>query len=732
MELIVKLKELGFLDSNLLHTSNGREYVTRGKLVDELGEVLRGHGGRLSLVELPSILGMDLAHCQVAADTLCAAGDCKVIMANGELFSSLYFVELAREIEDQLQSGGILALADVARAQGLTMEMLTAEVSKNMGTLIHGIFDQGAQSLYTNAYIDRVKCQIRGALRGCLHPLQLSVLKKDICGVEGPAGFFPGLVDEVVTEEQLDGKIASGMNMWIPNSYLELQKKAVDSYFAQNHYVSKEFARKNGIDDEVAYFKTMDPTGFMLETVYASPQIVHSLVAVIDDAVMSGDGFCDVQDHIPADFTYDDASKLVQQLFRDGSLEQKESFVDVFCDTCIISKTFVSSISQSLQMTAAAVAREDFTSSQQPSSETTKSKKTKGNTKVQRDDDDSDDDWSMQKGGKGKKKGRGGKAKVSTQAKGAPSAAPTKNTNAQIKSSTYIASHIIKEHPDLEHYESLVEAITATMIPVVSAAYDKATDDLFTAGASRRKEIKEKASSALQNSFYWLEMFSKGTDVVFGSEVEDANRTSASWHVIKSNGLMCLDPLLHFLNADISQQSEELSDPEDIVKTTLTQAQRAAIIQECPGQLTEKLSWMLNATKSNVAKDIPEFIDMTRKASEESGIWLKSLDKKTEVALIELHEKVLQKQLNLAESSPTLLAAAVPILLLKHMHVCTNLAGKSLSPAIQSLALCMDENDVAILQKFHENVLEQLKGDQGPDETSASLFEKVKTLCARS
>ena len=739
VELIIKLKELGFLDSDLLHTSNGREYVTRSQLVEELGEVLQGCGGRLSLVELPSLLGMDLAHCQAAADALCASSDQKVILANGELFSSLYFTELAKEMEDTLQSAGILALADVARVQGLTMEMLSGEVSKNIGTIIHGIFDKGSQSLYTNAYIGRVKCQIRGALRACLHPLQISVLKKDICGVEGPAAFFPGLVDDVVTHERLDGKIASGMNMWIPNSHLELQMKAVDSFFVQNHYVSVEYANKNGIENEQAYFEKMDPTGFMLDTVYISPQIIHSLVAILDDAVISQDsedGFCDVQDHLPADFSSEDAAKFVQHLIDDGHLGQKESSIEIFCDTCLVSDRFLASISHSLQTEAAEVAKKDFTSAQQQSSQPaadSKAKKGKAAGKQQQQDDDSDDDWSMQKGGKGKKKGKGGnKAKMPTNK--SKSAVPSKkNTDSHIKTSDYISSHIIKLYPEIESYDDLLEAITTSMVPIVSAAYDKATNDLFTAGASRRKEIKEKASAALQNNFYWIELFSKGTDIVFVSDAEDTNRASASWHVIKSNGLMCLDPLLHFLNADISQSNEKSDDLDDVMEHTFSQAQRTAIIQECPGQLSEKLSWMLKATKSNIAKDIAEFIDMAREAAEESGIRLKSLDKKTESSLIESHESVLQEQLSLADSSPTLLAAAVPILLLKHMKACTNLAGKSLSHAIQSLASSMEEKDVKTIEEFHENVLAQLRGDQGLDETtSATLFEKVKSLCSES
>lgn len=743
VELIIKLKELGFLGTDLLHTSNGREYVTRDKLVTELREVLREHGGRLSLVEVPSLLGMDLVHCQAAADALCdiSGTNCeeRVIVTNGELFSSLYFADLAKEIEDSLQSSGILALADIARTQGLTMDMLTGEVSKNVGTTIHGVFDQVSNSLYTNIYIDRVKCQVRGALRGCLHPLNLSVLKKDICGVEGPAGFFPGLVDEVVREEHLEGKIASGMDVWIPSAHLHLQMKAVNSFFTQNHYVSVDYARKNGIENEGEYFKKMEANGVLLDTVYISPQIIHSLVAIVDDAVMSpgGNGFCDLQEHAPAEFSEEDVAKLLDYLLRDDYFRhnKKNAALKVFCDTCIVSSSFLDSISQSLQSEVAVIARDDFAASQQQNiSSSGELDSSTIKSKVIQPSDEGDDDWGLQKG-KGKKKSRGGNNKnkgPKPEKKTSPANTELKKSGtSRIKSPEYICALVIKMHPQLEHHEDLALAISSSLVPVVSSAYDKATSELFTAGASRRKEIKEKASSLLQDNYYWLELFGKGTDIVFASEKLDASRASASWHVIKSNGIMCLDPLLHFLNADIASANKDSSDPSDVVKTILEPAQRSSIIQECPGNLSTNLNWLLTATKSNVAKDMAEFINMIRDTAEESGIRLRSLDKKTEASLSESHMNVLKEQLSLAESSPMLLAAAVPILLLKHMNACTNLAGKSLSPAIDALKSHMDEEDIAVLVEFHENVLEQLrKGSDGDSDVSpSSLYCKVKDLC---
>ena len=50
VELINKLNQLGFLGDGLLHTVNGREYVTPEHLRKELLEAVEQAGGRMSLV----------------------------------------------------------------------------------------------------------------------------------------------------------------------------------------------------------------------------------------------------------------------------------------------------------------------------------------------------------------------------------------------------------------------------------------------------------------------------------------------------------------------------------------------------------------------------------------------------------------------------------------------------------------------------------------------------------
>lgn len=55
----------------LLFTHTGKEYLTPSHLVEEVDSELQAHAGRITLVELVPVLGVDLNHIEAAAKTLC-------------------------------------------------------------------------------------------------------------------------------------------------------------------------------------------------------------------------------------------------------------------------------------------------------------------------------------------------------------------------------------------------------------------------------------------------------------------------------------------------------------------------------------------------------------------------------------------------------------------------------------------------------------------------------------
>jgi hypothetical protein len=64
VELVIKLKQLGLVGDELLHTISGKEFITTDRLRSDVRAALAASGGRLELSELPALVGVDLTHCE--------------------------------------------------------------------------------------------------------------------------------------------------------------------------------------------------------------------------------------------------------------------------------------------------------------------------------------------------------------------------------------------------------------------------------------------------------------------------------------------------------------------------------------------------------------------------------------------------------------------------------------------------------------------------------------------
>ena len=114
----------------LLHTLDGKEYMTFDRLVTEVNASLRRKHGRVSLSELPDILTVDVAHCERAAHALVSTktnndnttnnnNDDDIMMIQDELLTSSYFDELANEVAETLYDTGMDSLYSIIALSSL-------------------------------------------------------------------------------------------------------------------------------------------------------------------------------------------------------------------------------------------------------------------------------------------------------------------------------------------------------------------------------------------------------------------------------------------------------------------------------------------------------------------------------------------------------------------------------------------------------------------------------------
>lgn len=134
IELVNKLKQLGILgEAELLHTINGKEYLTQDGLKAEVASQLRAAGGRVALVELPALLGVDSVHCERQAAAIAAESRGEVVEVQGELIATYYFDAIAAEINEQLHEGGQLRVGELAAQYGLATELIVGVINARLG-----------------------------------------------------------------------------------------------------------------------------------------------------------------------------------------------------------------------------------------------------------------------------------------------------------------------------------------------------------------------------------------------------------------------------------------------------------------------------------------------------------------------------------------------------------------------------------------------------------------------
>jgi hypothetical protein len=96
VEIVSTLCEAGLLE--VLFTTNGKEYLTPAQLRNEVEDEIVAHGGRVNVVELPTILNVDLPHVERAVESLFREGRDGLQRVGGELITNYYLDSLAEEV----------------------------------------------------------------------------------------------------------------------------------------------------------------------------------------------------------------------------------------------------------------------------------------------------------------------------------------------------------------------------------------------------------------------------------------------------------------------------------------------------------------------------------------------------------------------------------------------------------------------------------------------------------
>ncbi|KAL7872657.1 hypothetical protein SRHO_G00076400 [Serrasalmus rhombeus] len=315
IEIVAKLVLEKKLD--VVHTLDGKEYITPSQISREIKDELYTHGGRINIVELQKIINVDLVHIEKQANDV-SKQDRGTRLILGQLLDEKYLDQLAEEVNDKLQEVGQVNIAELCKTYDLPGEFLTEELCGRVGRVIDGQVDEFKRGvIFTQAFISRHTARIRGLFSALTRPTPVSTLIS-LYGFQ--ENLLYSVLEELVNTGRLKGAVVGGRQdkaVYIPEIYSKTQNAWIDSFLKQNGYLEFEALSRLGIPDPVSYIKKRFKSSklLFLKAACVGPEIIAQLEASVEE-VVSSHTWVDLQPVLPSCLSEEDSELLIGQVLR--------------------------------------------------------------------------------------------------------------------------------------------------------------------------------------------------------------------------------------------------------------------------------------------------------------------------------------------------------------------------------------------------------------------------------
>uniref|UniRef100_A0A8C9ZTT7 E3 UFM1-protein ligase 1 n=1 Tax=Sander lucioperca TaxID=283035 RepID=A0A8C9ZTT7_SANLU len=683
IEIIAKLVQDKKLD--VVHTLDGKEYITPAQISREIRDELYVHGGQFNNQHQTQILNVDWVHVENRASDI-AKSDKGVQLVLGQLINDTYLDRLAEEVNDKLQEAGLISIAELCKNYDLPGDFLSEELTKRFGKLIRGEMDQYNRGvIFTPAFVARHKARIRGLFSAITRPTPVS-------SMIGTFGFQEHLLysvlEELVNTGRLKGSVVGGRQdkaVYIPDIYAKTQNAWVDSFLQQNGYLEFDALVRLGIPDPSSYIKKRFKSNklLFLRAACVGQALVDQVEASVEEAVNSAT-WTDIQPILPSCLSMEDIGMLISQAMRNTNVQ---SSARVLGDTVVVSEKFLSNclslFDDAMQQKAQKevknnpvflITEDDLKQASMLTESSATSKKEK--REAERRKKATEGSGSVKSGGGGnareirirktKKKGR--KDEDSDEETG-PS---HKQTAAPFMAQEEIVAVLEERVSDCP--EEILSELAEHLVRPLNNAYQEVLRTVFmssTSSPSRAnkkksmKDLQEEISSLYNN----IRLFEKGCKFF-----SDDTQVHIAKHILKT---LCSDVtniLVNFLAADLMMSVENPS--------TITNEVRVKIL----GKLSEETKGPLMKLHNCLnGKTIEDFLTNIEICAEVCGFMLKKADKKKERQALFVHRQALSEQLKETEDPALVLHLASVLLFQGSTHSMLHAPGRCVPQIIGTL-----------------------------------------------
>ncbi|XP_073672653.1 E3 UFM1-protein ligase 1 [Garra rufa] len=725
IEIVAKLVQEKKLD--VVHTLDGKEYVTPAQISREMHDELYMQRGRINVVDLQKIINVDLVHVESRASEIVKT-DKGTQLILGQLIDETYLDRLAEEVNDKLQEAGKVNIAELCKTYDLPGDFLTEELNSRLGRVIDGQIDQYNRGLiFTQAFLSRHKACICGLFSAITRPTQISNLV-NLYGFQ--ENMLYSVLGELVNSGRLKGSVVGGRQdkaVYIPDIYSKAQNTWVDSFLKQNGYLEFEALTRLGIPDPVSYIKKRFKSSklLFLKSVCVGKAIVDQLEASVEEAISSAT-WVDLQPMIPSSLSETDEGILLNEVLRAMNVQSSARLLS----TSVVSEKFITGCialfddimqqkaQKEVKNNPVFLITEDDIKQASVLLETSTSSKT--DKRDERRKKAAEGSGSVKGGGGGnareirirKTKKKGKRQEDSDEETTHTSQGQNKQGDIPFLSVEEIIEVLEEKVCDSseEMLQELAEQIQRPLSKMYQEAVTAAIMSTSSAGAggSRKKNMKD-LQDEINNLYNNIRLFEKGTKLF-----SDETQATIARHVLKTVCTDVTNVLLSFVAAEhITSDSS----------TAITSEIRLKIL----GKLSDEVkSPLMKLHNSLSGKAIEDFLSCLETSAEECGLFLKKVDKKRERQSLFVHRQALSEQLRDTED-PALVLHLTSVLLFQNVtHCMLHAPGRCVPQIISFLQGKIPEDQHKLLSQYQSLVVKQLVVQGHGPEKKSSLGERAE------
>uniref|UniRef100_A0A8C1CRG0 E3 UFM1-protein ligase 1 n=1 Tax=Cyprinus carpio carpio TaxID=630221 RepID=A0A8C1CRG0_CYPCA len=700
IEIVAKLVEDKKLD--VVHTLDGKEYVTPAQINREVRDELDMHRGRINVVDLQKIINVDLVHVESRANEI-AKSDKGTQLILGQLIDESYLDRLAEEVNDKLQEAGQVNIAELCKTYDLPGDFLT-ELNSRLGRVIQGQIDQYNRGvIFTQAFLSRHKACICGLFSAITRPTQINNLL-NLYGFQ--ENLMYSVLEELVKSGRLKGSVVGGRQdkaIYIPDIYSKAQSSWVESFLKQNGYLEIEALTRLGIPDPVNYIKRRFKSSklLFLKSACVGRAIIDQLEASVEETINSAT-WVDLQPMIPSSLSEEDVGILLNEVLRGMNVQSSARLLS----TCVVSEKFITGcialfddiMQQKAQkevknnpvfliteddVKQASVLLESSASSKKDKRDERRKKATEGSGSVKGSGGGNAREIRIRKA---KKKGR----------REEDSDEETTHTSQGINLAFISSCLFLKQHINMLIYHTdvcLYLPLSKMYQEVVSAAFMSTSS--AGAGGSRKKNMKD-LQEEINNLYNNIRLFEKGTKLF-----SDETQATIAKHVLKTVCTDATNVLLSFVAVE-----------------HMTSDSSTAITSEVQPSAIPKTSFFFYHLQA-----IEDFLSCLETSAEECGLLLKKGDKKRERQALFVHRQALSEQLRDTEDPALVLHLTSVLLFQNFTHCMLHAPGRCVPHIIGFLQSKIPEEQHKLLSQYQSLVVKQLVVQGHGLEKKSSLGE---------